>query len=144
MRLSLTLERFFWTPEATFKVPCSMDVTYFPFDRQTCSITFLSWSYNGLELELEYVGGFQQVSTGIYIENNEWALVGHKVNITQWYYMYACCPEPYPKAIYEFHIERTSVFYRYMVLLPCILLSLLTLLFFWLPPESTDRIALGQ
>ena len=119
-----------------------MDVTYFPFDEQICSVAFFSWTYNGLELELDYYGDFPQLSTEDYIGNNEWALVDHKVNFTLWYH--SCCPEPYPKALYEFHIERTSVFYRYMLLLPCSLLSLLTLLFFWLPPESTDRTALGQ
>jgi nicotinic acetylcholine receptor len=31
---------------------CLVDVTYFPFDIQNCSLQFGSWSYNGLELDI--------------------------------------------------------------------------------------------
>ena len=31
---------------------CRVDVTYFPFDAQNCSLQFGSWSHHGMELDI--------------------------------------------------------------------------------------------
>lgn len=33
-----------------FKSSCKIDVTWFPFDYQTCELKFGSWTYDGLEV----------------------------------------------------------------------------------------------
>ena len=35
-------------------------------------------------------------------------------------------------------------FYSYILILPCVLLSLLTMILFWLPPESAAKMQLGK
>ncbi|KAK3746631.1 hypothetical protein QZH41_012842 [Actinostola sp. cb2023] len=35
-----------WSSPATFKSLCNMDITNFPFDSQTCDVTFGSWTYD--------------------------------------------------------------------------------------------------
>jgi len=41
-------------------------------------------------------------------------------------------------------VKRIAVFYSFILVLPCVLLSLLTLVSFWLPPESPAKVLLGR
>jgi len=40
-------------------------------------------------------------------------------------------------------VKRIAAFYNYILILPCVLLSFLTLVIFWLPPESPAKMMLG-
>lgn len=37
----------FWMPPSIFTSSCVMNVEFFPFDMQTCTLKFGSWSYDG-------------------------------------------------------------------------------------------------
>lgn len=40
----------FWPPPTKFRSTCGVDVTYFPFDDQTCTLKLGSWTYNGYQV----------------------------------------------------------------------------------------------
>ena len=42
--------RVIWRPPASFKVSCTIDIKYFPFDQQECYFEFGSWTYNKYEV----------------------------------------------------------------------------------------------
>ena len=58
---------------------------------------------------------------------------------------YPCCgDDPYPELIYHVVMYRRTAFYILVLIFPCILLSLLTLVMFWFPPQRPDRTGLGK
>ena len=44
-----------WMSPATYTSTCSINVRYWPFDNQECSMTFGSWSYG--KMYVEYTAG---------------------------------------------------------------------------------------
>jgi len=40
----------FWPPPAKLRSSCKIDITYFPFDDQCCSMKFGSWTYDGFQV----------------------------------------------------------------------------------------------
>ena len=44
---------------------------------------------------------------------------------------------------YLVHIRRRVLYYLFNIIFPCIWLSILSLLGFWLPPDSGEKITLG-
>lgn len=41
-----------WVPPAQFSVLCSFDLRHWPFDTQTCSFKFGSWTHHGEEINI--------------------------------------------------------------------------------------------
>ena len=41
-------------------------------------------------------------------------------------------------------LKRKTVFFTFILILPCVFLTMLTLVVFWLPPERPDKTTLGQ
>jgi len=51
-----------WVPCTIYKSSCSIDVEYFPFDEQECTLIFGSWTYNEDEVTLRpYTDRFLKV-----------------------------------------------------------------------------------
>lgn len=40
----------FWPVPTKLQSSCKVDVTYFPFDEQTCYMKFGSWTYDGFQV----------------------------------------------------------------------------------------------
>ncbi|KRZ55498.1 Cullin-3 [Trichinella nativa] len=150
-----------WIPPAIVRSSCKMDVTWFPFDDQTCCLKFGSWTYNDRKLVLEQGGNGWDMSE--YIENGEWLLVGEvrivcclfvflfavsqfttaDYPVRRTVKLYECCPdEPYSDVKYCLHIRRRTLYYGFNLIIPCLLISLMTLLGFILPVESGEKLTL--
>ncbi|KAK3089725.1 hypothetical protein FSP39_005906 [Pinctada imbricata] len=117
---------------------CRIDVTYFPYDYQNCSLTFSSWMYSGALVDIQALSS--DGDTDNFIPHNEWKLISLKSDKKVSYY--SCCPEPYPKVIYYLVLARYPKFYLLTLFFPCIIVSLLSLLGFMLPPVSGEKISL--
>lgn len=76
-----------------------------------------------------------------YIPSNEWELLtaSARRNVIK----YQCCPDLYPDLTFRINIKRQATFYNFVLIIPCVLLSVLTLVVFWLPCESPAKMMLG-
>lgn len=132
--------RVFWPPPTKFRSTCPVDVTYFPFDDQVCTMKFGSWIYDGLQVDIQ--NRTSEVDLVNYMPNGEWELLEARMVRNVVYY--PCCPDqPFPDITVVLVIRRKTLYYMYNVVMPCIMMSVLTLLVFCLPPDSGEKIALG-
>ncbi|TSM94696.1 Neuronal acetylcholine receptor subunit alpha-4 [Bagarius yarrelli] len=127
-----------WKPPAIYKSSCNIDVTFFPFDQQNCKMKFGSWTYDRAKIDL--VSMDSNVDQMDYWESGEWVIINAvgKYNSKK----YECCTEIYPDITYYFIIRRLPLFYTINLIIPCLLISCLTVLVFYLPSECAEKITL--
>ncbi|XP_061841517.1 neuronal acetylcholine receptor subunit alpha-2-like isoform X1 [Nerophis lumbriciformis] len=127
-----------WMPPAIYKSSCSIDVTFFPFDQQSCKMKFGSWTYDRAKIDLVGIAG--DVDQMDYWESGEWVIVNAvgKYNTKK----YECCAEIYADITYYFIIRRLPLFYTINLIIPCLLISCLTVLVFYLPSQCGEKITL--
>ncbi|XP_005723189.1 neuronal acetylcholine receptor subunit non-alpha-2-like [Pundamilia nyererei] len=126
-----------WTPPASYKSACTMDVTFFPFDRQNCSMKFGSWTYDGSMVDLVLMDN--QVDRKDFFDNGEWEILsatGAKGNRKDGLLSY-------PFITYSFILKRLPLFYTLFLIIPCLGLSFLTVLVFYLPSDEGEKLSLS-
>ena len=77
-----------------------------------------------------------------FITNGEWNLIEVPAQRTQQYY--SCCPEPYVDITFTIHIRRRTLYYFFNLIVPSVIFSSMALLGFTLPPDSGEKLTLGQ
>ena len=131
-----------WVPQGIYMSTCDVDVYSFPFDKQVCSLKFGSWAYDGTKLDLTFHMEEKMLTEDYFVPNKAWTVLDTPGvrNVLS----YACCLETYIDLTYTVVFRRTATFYTYILILPCVLLTSLTLVLFWIPPESPTKMALGE
>jgi len=76
-----------------------------------------------------------------FVSNGEWELISVRAVRNQ--ITYPCCPEHFPDITFYIHIRRRTLYYTYNVIVPCVMLSMLTLSGFWMRPDSGEKVTLG-
>ncbi|KAL5003928.1 hypothetical protein ScPMuIL_017384 [Solemya velum] len=117
---------------------CKIDVTYFPFDTQTCKLKFGSWIHHGLELDVVNRSLTGDISN--YVSNGEWDIIS--VPLTRHVEYYNCCEEPYPDVTFYVILKRRPLFYLMNLMFPCMLITAVAILGFLLPPDSGEKVSL--
>ncbi|KAK5971914.1 Neuronal acetylcholine receptor subunit alpha-7, partial [Trichostrongylus colubriformis] len=127
-----------WIPPGIFRISCRIAVAWFPFDIQECFLKFGSWTFDGSKLHLDVDDNGFDLSS--YIQNGEWELTA--TSVVQNIQHYQCCPEPYYDVVFTFIIRRRVLYYAFNLILPCILITMLTLIGFTLPPDAGEKMSL--
>ncbi|OAF65326.1 Acetylcholine receptor subunit beta [Intoshia linei] len=130
-----------WIPMAIYKSTCIIDITNFPFDVQTCHLKFGSWTYDGASLNINFYNNASSVDMTDYTTSNEWKILETPAVRNE--KRYPCCEEVFPDLTFYIKLQRVAEFYSFILVLPSVLLSSLTLVVFWLPPDSPAKMVLG-
>ncbi|XP_068124214.1 neuronal acetylcholine receptor subunit alpha-9 [Hyperolius riggenbachi] len=128
-----------WDSPAITKSSCVVDVSYFPFDDQQCNLTFGSWTYNGNQVDI--INAMDTGDLSDFVENVEWEM--HGMPAVKNVITYGCCSEPYPDITFTLILKRRSSFYIFNLLIPCLMISFLAPLGFYLPADSGEKVSLG-
>ncbi|XP_065565961.1 acetylcholine receptor subunit alpha-like [Artemia franciscana] len=137
--------RIEWKPPAIYKSSCEIDVEYFPFDEQTCVMKFGSWTYDGFQVDLRHVDEDKErsrvVNVGVdlseFYMSVEWDILD--VPAVRTIKTYACCEEPYLDITFNITMRRKTLFYTVNLIIPCMGISFLTVLVFYLPSDSGEK-----
>ncbi|KAE9554801.1 hypothetical protein FO519_001998 [Halicephalobus sp. NKZ332] len=127
-----------WIPPAIFKLSAKIHVAWFPFDSQICQLKFGSWTYDGSKIDLRLDENGFDLST--YIPNGEWEI--KSVDAERHIQFYKCCVEPYFDIVFTFQIQRKTLFYGFNLIVPCIAITLLTIVGFAYPSEAGEKMSI--
>ncbi|XP_049770531.1 acetylcholine receptor subunit alpha-like [Schistocerca cancellata] len=137
-----------WKPPAIYKSSCEIDVEYFPFDEQTCVMKFGSWTYDGFQVDLRHIDEVKDsnvVELGVdlseFYTSVEWDILEVPAVRNEKYY--TCCDEPYLDITFNITMRRKTLFYTVNLIIPCMGISFLTVLVFYLPSDSGEKVSLS-
>ncbi|KAJ8390988.1 hypothetical protein AAFF_G00097660, partial [Aldrovandia affinis] len=125
----------FWLPPAIYKSACKIEVKNFPFDQQNCTLKFRSWTYDHTEIDLILTSDF--ASRDDFTPSGEWDIVslpGRKNEDPD--------DDTYLDITYDFIIKRKPLFYTINLIIPCILITSLAILVFYLPSDCGEKVTL--
>uniref|UniRef100_A0A8C9XZW6 Cholinergic receptor nicotinic beta 4 subunit n=1 Tax=Sander lucioperca TaxID=283035 RepID=A0A8C9XZW6_SANLU len=124
-----------WLPPAIYKSACKIEVKHFPFDQQNCTLKFRSWTYDHTEIDL--ILKSEVASMDDFTPSGEWdilALPGRRtVNPLD---------PTYVDLTYDFIIKRKPLFYTINLIIPCVLITSLAILVFYLPSDCGEKMTL--
>ncbi|ESO03736.1 hypothetical protein HELRODRAFT_173437 [Helobdella robusta] len=126
-----------WEPGGVFATMCSVNITFYPFDRQMCELKFGAWSYHTDKMNLTLPT--TEVNLENYKENGEWEIEGSKAQRSE--FSYTCCPgQKFSNTIYTIYLRRRHLFYVMNVIMPSIMTSILLLSIFFCTPAQKVQI----
>ncbi|CAI4229492.1 unnamed protein product [Auanema sp. JU1783] len=120
-----------WVPPAIYKSSCIIDVEFFPFDDQRCSLTFGSWTYNRDEIKLDFLHA-DRVDFSEYATSSIWDMMDAPAVLT----------EDRSRIEFQVRIRRKTLFYTVVLILPTVLMAFLNVTVFYLPTASGEKMGL--
>uniref|UniRef100_A0A671QLC2 Acetylcholine receptor subunit delta n=1 Tax=Sinocyclocheilus anshuiensis TaxID=1608454 RepID=A0A671QLC2_9TELE len=143
----------YWLPPAIFRSSCSINVNYFPFDWQNCSLKFSSLTYNAKEISLHlkeeqdedaksYKVEWIIIDPEGFTENGEWEIV-HKPARKNIYKNIPMESNKHQDITFYLIIRRKPLFYVVNIIIPCVLISFLASLVYYLPADSGEKMTLS-
>ncbi|KAH1021251.1 hypothetical protein HUJ04_010788 [Dendroctonus ponderosae] len=136
-----------WEPPSIYKSSCEINVQYFPFDEQSCLMKFASWTYNGLQVDLRHMDqlpGSNIIKVGIdlteFYLSVEWDILAVPATRNEEYY--PDNKEPFSDITFKITMRRKTLFYTVNLIIPCVGITFLTVLVFYLPSASGEKVTL--
>ncbi|KAL4231170.1 hypothetical protein ACF0H5_008752 [Mactra antiquata] len=118
-----------WEPYQVFESTCNLDMTYFPFDSQTCDIQLATWSSTRDMIQI--VPGSDGFSIESYEGNANWELKSVST--------YDSSTATTSSLSFTINIRRKPIFYLINFMIPIALLSFLNTFVFILPCDSGEK-----
>ncbi|PIO73706.1 Cation transporter family protein [Teladorsagia circumcincta] len=142
-----------WKPPSIYKSFCPINIEYFPYDSQSCSLKFGGWSYNGFLLDVRQLPSadspiinredesgkeYQYLEKGMdlsgFYQSLEWDLMSLTSQRHEQLYPGCCGQDFYIDVTFDIALRRKTLFYTVNLVIPCMLIAILTTFVFYIPP----------
>ena len=138
----------FWISHRSYDSACLVDLSYYPFDTQHCELWFQSLTSTSSQLTLGvYLPGFDlETQLSGFRDSDEWEVLSNKSEVIR-YPSQEGETLVFSKRIslrLSLSIKRRAGFTAYLLTVPCVVLSGMTLMVFVLPQERPDRHIIGM
>ncbi|XP_026544102.1 acetylcholine receptor subunit delta [Notechis scutatus] len=142
----------YWLPPSIFRTACPINVNYFPFDWQNCTLRFCSLRYNANEIDLQlksvnknnrvHLVEWINIEQESFKENGEWAIIHRpaRKNIDS---LVPRDSNKHQDVTFYLIIKRKPLFYIINIVTPCILIAFMIILVFYLPADSGEKVTLA-
>lgn len=132
--------RIYWIPPAIYKSSCTIDVEFFPFDQQECEMKFGSWTFNGDQLDFIFYQRMNSLDFTDYLKSGTWDIIdapGRIETTTK-----PGTNDTKTMVIFKFVLRRKTLFYTVNLIIPCVLISFVSVCVFALPADAGEKITL--
>ncbi|KHN78148.1 Acetylcholine receptor subunit alpha-type deg-3 [Toxocara canis] len=128
---------------ALYRSTCRMDIRFFPYDQQKCTLVISSWTSS--KRHIDYEAEFESVNLDNFIANEEWTLVSFNLHRTE--KKFACCPDPWAILEASLVVRRKPLYYIVNLVIPTSLITLVAVTGFFTPASTSNerrqRLSLG-
>ncbi|KAL7077719.1 hypothetical protein ACQ4LE_003060 [Meloidogyne hapla] len=126
-----------------YKFSCLLNLRYFPYDLQECTMTFSSWTYDSKGIY--YLPYSDSIGTSNYLENEGWYLL--KTTIQRKEVKYSCCPNNYTLLKLKLYLRRKPLFYLINLIIPTAIITLIAIVGFFTTSSASgmreEKVSLG-
>ncbi|KAH3830117.1 hypothetical protein DPMN_103354 [Dreissena polymorpha] len=134
-----------WDPPSIYTSSCTIDVEFFPYDVQVCSMRFASWTYTIDQVDLIHECStskhareviFNGIDLKDFYESGEWDIleVTAEKNVNK--------NIGYPDITFNVTMRRKPLFHTVNLIIPSVAISCLTIIVFYLPSDCGEKITL--
>ena len=127
-----------WSLFVRLDTICPINTTFYPYDAQRCEILISSWVYSSKYLTLKWFD--KNATVDIPALMTEWLVRNIS---TKRAYTYEDQFGSYRILVVDIQLSRRMSFTALAMIIPCLMLTVLTLVMFLLPPNSDGKLNLG-
>ncbi|KAK0398415.1 hypothetical protein QR680_002584 [Steinernema hermaphroditum] len=128
---------------ALYRTTCRLDIRYFPYDQQNCTLIISSWTSS--KSDIDYEAEFDNVNLDNFIPNEEWVIVSFKIRRIE--EKFVCCPEPWVLLEASLVVRRKPLYYIVNLVIPTSVITLVAVTGFFTPAstssERREKLSLG-
>ncbi|RUS71652.1 hypothetical protein EGW08_020592, partial [Elysia chlorotica] len=125
-----------WKPSQVVKTGCDIDVTYYPFDTQTCNIIVSTWMSTSTDIDIDPESGSSGLILDRYSASGTWELVSNKLEILP-------AVKGLTRIQFQIKLRRLRTYYIVNIILPVLFLSFTASMVFFLPADAGEKIGMG-